>query len=268
MDITHVLAMNPFSPAYRRRVPDAGRSVPLVWTEHEGGSFEVGHRGDAFAFDNEGPRHQVVLGPFRCADRLATNGEWLEFIDDGGYRRPELWMSDGWAEAIEQRWEAPLYWRCDDGEWSSFGLGGRHPVEASAPVAHVSWYEADAFARWCGARLLTEAEWEFAAPDPVPRAHLDLDVLAVRPAARSVDPHQWYGELWQWTESAYRPYPGYRTPTGAIGEYNGKFMVNQQVLRGSSFATPPGHARRTYRNFFSPASRWLYGGVRLARDAD
>jgi ergothioneine biosynthesis protein EgtB len=177
-------------------------------------------------------------------------------------------MSDGWATATSQGWDAPEYWRHDDGVWTDFGLGGRHAVDPSAPVSHVSWYEADAFARWSGARLPTESEWEVAAPEPAPGAHLDLDVLTPRAASRSVDPQQWFGELWQWTESAYRPYPGFRPASGAIGEYNGKFMVNQQVLRGSSCATPPGHARRTYRNFFAPGSRWMYSGVRLARDAD
>ena len=268
MDITHVLSMHPFSPTYRLRPPTPGDAPTASWVEHPGGVVEVGHDGDGFAFDNEGPRHEVLLRPFAIADRLTTCGEWLGFIEDGGYRRPELWMSDGWATATSQGWEAPLYWRHDDGAWTDFGLGGRHAVDASAPVSHVSWYEADAFARWSGARLPTESEWEVAAPEPAPGAHLDLDVLAPRAASRSVDPQQWFGELWQWTESAYRPYPGFRAASGAIGEYNGKFMVNQQVLRGSSCATPPGHARRTYRNFFAPGSRWMYSGVRLARDAD
>ncbi len=269
MDITHVLSVQPFSPAYQTREPERGETTPLRWASHAGGVVQVGHGGAGFAFDNEGPRHQVLVEAFETAERLVTNGEWLEFIDDGGYRRPELWMSDGWATVISQGWHAPLYWcqESEDDSWTDFGLGGRHRVDPATPVSHVSWYEADAFARWSGARLPTEFEWELAAPAPMPGAHLDPEVLATRPASRSVDPQQWYGELWQWTESAYRPYPGYRAPAGAIGEYNGKFMVNQQVLRGSSFATPPGHARRTYRNFFPPASRWMYGGVRLARDA-
>ena len=268
MDITHVLSMHPFSPAYRSRPPTPGKVPELTWRSHPGGVVEVGHSGAAFAFDNEGPRHEALLRPFEVAERLVTCGEWLEFIGDGGYRRAELWMSDGWATVESQGWDAPLYWQRHDSTWTDFGLGGRHPVDPTAPVSHVSWYEADAFARWSDARLPTEAEWEAVAPDPAPGAHLDLDVLATRPAEHSVDPEQWFGELWQWTESAYRPYPGFRPAGGAIGEYNGKFMVNQQVLRGSSFATPPGHARRTYRNFFSPGSRWMYSGVRLARDAD
>jgi ergothioneine biosynthesis protein EgtB len=273
MDITHVLSVHPFSPAYRPRAAaddQGGGSTPpaATWRAHPGGVVETGHPGDGFAFDNEGPRHQVLLHPFEIGQRLVTCADWLGFIDDGGYRRPELWMSDGWATVAAQGWEAPLYWRLDDGTWTDFDLGGRRRVDLLAPVAHVSWYEADAFARWSDARLPTEAEWELAASEPVAGAHLDLEVLSVRPADRSVDPGQWFGELWQWTESAYRPYPGFRAAAGAIGEYNGKFMVNQQVLRGSSFATPQGHARRTYRNFFSPASRWMYSGVRLARDAD
>jgi ergothioneine biosynthesis protein EgtB len=268
MDITHVLSTHPFSPAYRHRPPPPGGTTGVRWQHHVGGVTSIGTDGEGFSFDNEGPRHRVLLEPFDIADRLVTCGEWLEFITDDGYRRPELWMSDGWATVCAERWEAPLYWRLDDDGWSGFGLGGRHRIDPAAPVAHVSWYEADAFARWSDARLPTEGEWEAAAPEPAPGAHLDPEVLAPRPAGASVDGQQWFGELWQWTESAYRPYPGFRPPAGAIGEYNGKFMVNQHVLRGSSFATPPGHARRTYRNFFSPGSRWMYSGVRLARDAD
>lgn len=267
MDATHVLSVHPFSPAYRDRAPSRAASTPLQWIDHPGGTVHVGHDGDGFAFDNEGPRHPTLLAPFRLASRLVTCGEWRAFIDDGGYRRPELWMSDGWASVVAHGWQAPLYWRLDGDDVSDFGLNGRHDVVDDAPVAHVSWYEADAFARWSGARLPTEAEWEACAPEPPPDAHLDLDVLRARPASASVDAGQFFGELWQWTESSYRPYPGYRAPEGAIGEYNGKFMINQQVLRGSSWATPPGHARRTYRNFFSPGSRWAFSGVRLARDA-
>jgi len=279
MDITHVLSVHPHSPAHTDRPPDvgshAGRAAAstlgadhAAWIAHPGGTVEVGHDGNGFAFDNEGPRHRVLLEPFEVAGRLVTCAEWREFIDDGGYRRAELWMSDGWALACAQDWHAPLYWRDDGDGWTDFGLTGRRPLDPTAPVAHVSWYEADAYARWRGARLPTEAEWETVAGDPTPGAHLNPDVLSPRPAGASVDAQQWFGELWQWTESAYRPYPRYRPPTGAIGEYNGKFMVNQQVLRGSSFATPAGHARRTYRNFFPPSARWAFAGVRLARDAD
>jgi ergothioneine biosynthesis protein EgtB len=267
MDATHVLSVHPFSPAYRDRVPSQAATTPLHWIHHPGGTVHVGHDGDGFAFDNEGPRHSTLLAPFRLASRLVTCGEWRAFIDDGGYRRPELWMSDGWASVVAHGWQAPLYWRLDGEDASDFGLNGRHGVVDDAPVAHVSWYEADAFARWSGARLPTEAEWEACAPEAPPGAHLDPDVLRARPASASVDPGQFFGELWQWTESSYRPYPGYRAPEGAIGEYNGKFMINQQVLRGSSWATPPGHARRTYRNFFPAGSRWAFSGVRLAQDA-
>lgn len=274
MDITHVLSVHPLSPAHSPRPDSAHRTGGDVaapapsWLHNPGGVVEVGHDGAGFAFDNEGPRHRVLLEPFEVATRLVTCGEWLEFVEDGGYRRAELWMSDGWATACAQEWDAPLYWRDDGDGWTDFGLTGRRPLDPAAPVAHVSWYEADSFARWRGVRLPTEAEWEVMAGDPLPGAHLDLDVLSPRPATSSVDAQQWFGELWQWTESAYRPYPRYRPPAGAIGEYNGKFMVNQQVLRGSSCATPPGHARRTYRNFFPPGARWMYSGVRLARDVD
>ena len=267
MDITHVLSMHPFSPTYLPLTRSLGRPTPMGWVEHPGGVVEVGHDGDGFSFDNEHPRHEVLLQPFQVADRQITCGQWLEFMADGGYRRAELWMSDGWATVGAQGWDAPLYWRQEDGTWTLFGLDGRSAVDPNAPVAHVSWYEADAYARWSGARLPSEFEWEAVAPEPPAGAHLDPQLLSPRPASASADPQQWYGELWQWTESAYRPYPRFHPPEGAIGEYNGKFMVNQQVLRGSSCATPPGHARRTYRNFFPPAARWMYSGVRLARDA-
>ncbi len=280
MDITHVLATHPFDATYRsdlanahgaRRAQRTGLPEPLTWTAITAGPVTVGHDADTdpgFAFDNETPAHEVLLGDVEIADRLVTNGEWSEFIDDGGYRRPELWMSEGWATVLAQGWDAPLYWRSEDGAWTDFGLVGRHAVDGSAPVAHVSWFEADAFARWSGARLPTEAEWEVAAAPPRAGAHLDLDVLSPSGVDDAADPQQYHGELWQWTESAYRPYPGFRPAAGAIGEYNGKFMINQQVLRGSSFATPPGHARSTYRNFFPPHARWHFGGVRLARDVD
>lgn len=269
MDITHVLSCHPFDPVVHERARrHDGRTVrSLGWSAQPGGTVRIGHDGDGFAFDNESPRHEVLVHPFEIADRLVTCGEWAEFIDDGGYRRAELWMSDGWATVGAADWQAPLYWRCQDGAWTVFGTDGRHPIDPATPVANVSWYEADAFARWAGARLPTELEWELVAAEPPADAGLRVDDLGPRPADVSVDPGQWYGELWQWTESAYRPYPGYHAPAGAIGEYNGKFMVNQQVLRGSSFATPQGHARRTYRNFFPPSARWACAGVRLARDA-
>ncbi len=269
MDLLHVLSCHPFAPAYRTDLaaPERSDPAPAAWRSHPGGVVAVGHRDEGFGFDNEHPRHDTLVGPFEVADRLVTCGDWLAFIDDDGYRRAELWMSDGWATVCSQRWDAPLYWSHEDGDWWVFGLAGRSRVDPAQPVANVSWYEADAFARWSAARLPTEEEWELAASVPVAGAHLDLSVLRARPAEESPDPSQWFGELWQWTESAYRPYPGFRPAPGAIGEYNGKFMVNQQVLRGSSFATPAGHARGTYRNFFPPGARWAFAGLRLARDA-
>ena len=267
MDIKHALSMNPLGPSYGELpAPLVGPTRPLGWLPHQGGVFEVGHRPGSFAFDNESPRHEVLVSPFEIADRLVTSGEWIAFIDDGGYQRPELWMSEGWALAGATGWRAPLYWDAVDGAWSPARLGGNGPVLSDEPGCHVSWFEADAFARWSGARLPTEAEWEIAAAPPIAGACLDLDRLHPSGATRSIDPGQWHGELWQWTESAYRPYPGFKPAGGAIGEYNGKFMINQQVLRGSSCVTPPGHARATYRNFFAPSARWMFSGVRLARD--
>ena len=289
MDALHLLSLHPASPAYRddEGRADAGQSsgpatghataparapATMTWLRHEGGLVTIGQAesaspaSDSFSFDNERPQHQVYLSPYEISDRLITCGEWLEFLEDGGYCRSEFWMADGWALIAEHEFAAPMYWRAEGTEWEVFGLAGKQPLNPHQPVSNISWFEADAFARWSGARLPTEAEWEVAANAPVAGAHLNLDVLAPRSAGNSPDSQQWFGELWQWTESSYRPYPGYRATAGAIGEYNGKFMMNQQVLRGSSFATPSGHARRTYRNFFAPEKRWMFSGVRLARD--
>jgi len=254
MDAAHLLAQHPLRPAYAQDGvhPTAG-SAGNGWIDHEGGVVEVGHDGAGFAYDNEGPRHREVLLPFRLRDRLVTSGEWIEFIDDGGYERVDLWLSDGWATVGALGWEAPEYWRRRDGEWWVATLSGDRPVGRDEPVVHVSLYEADAFARWAGARLPTESEWEVVA-----REHWTGDD---RP-----DETQFDGSVWQWTASAYLPYPGFRPAEGAVGEYNGKFMVNQHVLRGGCCATPPGHSRPTYRNFFPPASRWAFSGLRLAGD--
>ena len=263
MDIKHVLSINPIEPVYRpQRRDDVARLASPAWTEHEGGIVEIGHDGQGFSFDNETPRHEELLRPFAIADRLVTCGEWLEFMADDGYHRPELWLSDGWATVKTNDWEAPLYWEPHQG-WTIFTLGGRRPVDPTEPECHVSYYEADAFARWAGARLPTEAEWEVAATGQPAGRTLDLDALHPSPEGPG-----YTGEVWQWTASAYVPYPGFRPAPGAVGEYNGKFMVNQHVLRGSACLTPPGHARITYRNFFTPPSRWAVTGVRLAKDAE
>ncbi|UDY37367.1 ergothioneine biosynthesis protein EgtB [Dermatobacter hominis] len=293
MDAKHLLFQNPLHPAYRvDAAPDpigvdlTSGAVPVVrpdgWTSHAGGQVDIGvpasapAQRDGFAYDNESPRHTVHLAPFALSDRLVTNGEWLAFMDDGGYRRPELWLSDGWAVVNDQGWDAPLYWSDDaDGTPSLFTLAGPQAIRADDPVVHVSYYEADAFTRWAGARLPTEAEWEVVAREhAVDTSPLELDAAphprapGSRPGTvTGADPRQYVGAVWQWTASAYLPYPGFRTAPGAVGEYNGKFMVNQHVLRGGSCATPPGHDRATYRNFFPPAARWQFGGLRLATDA-
>jgi ergothioneine biosynthesis protein EgtB len=231
---------------------------------------EIGHSGGSFAFDNESPRHKIYLAPYRLATRLVTNGEYLAFIADGGYRRAEFWLSDGWAAVQAQGWQAPLYWRAgeDDESWVVFTLDGVSPLDPFEPVCHVSYYEADAFARWAGRRLPTEAEWENAAsPLPVAGNFLDSAALHPLPASAGSGLAQIFGDVWEWTASAYAPYPGFRAEAGAIGEYNGKFMSGQMVLRGGCCVTPAGHARATYRNFFPPASRWCFGGIRLAEDA-
>ncbi len=275
MDIKHVLWCNALEPAYAELSPPpspASSPAPDGWVEHGGAVVEIGHDGSGFAFDNESPRHGVLVEPFALATELVTCGQWQEFMADDGYRRPELWLSDGWAAVQNEGWEAPLYWRRSDGAddaWSVFTLGGARVVDGTEPVCHVSYYEADAYARWAGARLPTEAEWEAVAAAGVAAGagpvgnFLDLDVLHPR---RTGDHPSWFGDVWQWTSSAYSPYPGFRPAAGAVGEYNGKFMVNQYVLRGGSAVTAPGHMRATYRNFFPPSARWAFSGVRLARD--
>ncbi|MGH9046486.1 MAG: ergothioneine biosynthesis protein EgtB [Acidimicrobiales bacterium] len=262
MDIKHVLWCNPLMPAYcaDERLATAV-SNRLGWVEHDGGTVELGHRGEGFGFDNEFPLHQALLTPFAVADRLVTCGEWLEFMADGGYRRPELWLSDGWATVNQQDWEAPLYWSKDGEAWQVFSLCGPREVNPSEPVCHVSYYEADAYAHWTGLRLPTEPEWEAIAAE-----HRCETATHLHPFGNDTSMGDLFGEVWQWTASAYCPYPGFRAAPGAVGEYNGKFMVNQHVLRGGACVTPDGHTRATYRNFFHPASRWAFSGLRLARD--
>jgi ergothioneine biosynthesis protein EgtB len=240
----------------------------LVWRKYAGGVHSIGHDGRGFCFDNEGPRHRVIVEPFELASRLTTNGEFLEFIDDGGYERPELWLSDAWSAVQGRTWRAPLYWERRATEWFAMTLAGLRRLHPDEPLCHVSYYEADAFARWAGARLPSEAEWEVAAAEvPVAGNFAESGWLHPTPAPRAEAPVQLFGDVWEWTQSPYVPYPGYRPPAGALGEYNGKFMCNQLVLRGGSCATPISHIRATYRNFFPPEARWQFSGLRLARDA-
>lgn len=250
MDLLHLMSRSPLDPAAYVREPRANPPEPALGgvERFDEGLVQIGADQDVFAFDNERPRHRTWLEAFGLSRDLTTNGDWLAFIENGGYRRAELWLSDGWTIIQREGWAAPLYWRCDDGAWTTMGLTGRTAVESNAPVRHISLYEADAFARWKGARLPTEAEWEVAAVG--------------RPSAFS----NLMGESWQWTSSAYNAYPGFRPTQGTASEYNGKFMANQMVLRGASFATPVGHDRATYRNFFHPHQRWAFTGLRLAWD--
>lgn len=274
-DIKHVFAQNPLHPVYRERKidpPEADKIdiAPVDFVEFDEAIVEVGHDGASFSYDNEGPRHRALVPAFSLANRLVTNAEYLEFMEDDGYARAEFWLSLGWATLNEQRWSAPLYWEKRDGEWWNFTLSRFRPVDESEPVTHISYFEADAFANWAHARLPTEFEWERTA------AKIDIDgnfveserfhpkPLTPRPQDQRVE--QMFGDVWEWTRSAYSPYPGYRAAPGALGEYNGKFMCNQYVLRGGSCATSRTHIRKTYRNFFQPDKRWQFTGIRLARD--
>jgi ergothioneine biosynthesis protein EgtB len=272
-DIKHALACNPLRPAYQKHPAksSATESLTLDWLSHPGGLQEIGNEGNGFAYDNEGPRHRVFLAPFHLASRLVTSGEYCAFMEDGGYKRPELWLSDGWAARRAEDWQAPLYWEKCDGSWFSLTLGGLQTVADADPVCHVSYYEADAYARWAGSRLPTEAEWETtAAACTLEGTFLDSEQLHPQPALDSAPNGglvQMFGDLWQWTSSPYVAYPGYRPAEGALGEYNGKFMCNQMVLRGGSCATPRSHFRRSYRNFFPPQARWQFTGIRLAKDS-
>ncbi|MEM8855740.1 MAG: ergothioneine biosynthesis protein EgtB [Pseudomonadota bacterium] len=268
MDILHAFSLNPLEPAYLPPAPIAVNpsTGPQDWTAFPAGTYEIGADG-GFMFDNEGPRHTTFLQDFAIAGRLVTGGEWIDFIEDGGYEAETLWLSDGWAARLEGGWDAPLYWRKADGNWWTFSLRGTQSVDRDAPVCHVSYYEADAFARWAGKRLPSEAEWEVASASAVDDGlYLDEGYLRPRPQFSPEGLRQMSGEVWQWTRSAYAPYPGFQPAVGALGEYNGKFMVNQYVLRGASFATPRAHARATCRNFFHPHQRWQFAGLRLCED--
>ncbi len=269
-DLKHLLSRNPLKPAYvAPRADRAPESAPVTWISLPDGIRQIGHGGDGFRFDNEEPRHRVFIDAYAIASRPVTVGEYANFIADGGYRRAELWLSEGWEMRNAQGWTAALYWQADGEPDAAFTLHGRQLLHADEPVCHLSFFEADAYARWAGARLPTEAEWEtFAAAQPVAGNFLEDGRFHPAPA-RATDPAgvtQVYGDVWEWTRSSYEPYPGYRAAPGAVGEYNGKFMANQYVLRGGSCATPASHIRATYRNFFPASARWQFSGVRLARD--
>jgi len=269
-DIKHVFSENPLRPVFRERSAPESAAVPLTrWERFPAGVYQVGYEGGGFHFDNEGPRHRQFVEAFQLAPRLVTNGDYLEFIEDGGYQRPEFWLSLGWFTVNEQRWEAPLYWEKRDGSWLVFTLAGMRELDESEPVCHVSYFEADAFARWAGARLPTEFEWEVAAATlPSAGNFVENESFHPRPVdetAASQPLAQMFGDLWEWTSSSYSPYPGYSPTSGALGEYNGKFMCNQYVLRGGSCATSQSHFRKTYRNFFPPNARWQFMGIRLAK---
>jgi ergothioneine biosynthesis protein EgtB len=271
-DIKHVFAQNPLHPVFRARKIDivSAAPPPAKFVEFDEATVEIGHDGSGFSYDNEGPRHRALVLPFSLATRPVTNGEYLAFIEDNGYARAEFWLSLGWMTVNEQRWDAPLYWEKRDGAWWNFTLSGMRRVELAEPVTHISYFEADAFANWAGARLPTEFEWERAAADCAMEGNF-VETESFHPQvarAQSQDRHlmQMFGDVWEWTRSSYSPYPGYRAEPGALGEYNGKFMCNQYVLRGGSCATSRTHIRKTYRNFFQPEKRWQFAGIRLARD--
>jgi len=274
-DLKHLFSLNPLLPTFREGIQQRVQATSIDWLAQDEGIYEIGHAGDGFAYDNEGPQHRVFLEPFTIANRPVTSGEFLQFVEDDGYSRPELWLSLGWDRVQAEGWSRPLYWFKSDGRWQEFTLAGLRPLDLQAPVAHVSYFEADAFARWTDARLPTEAEWEVAAHE-VPLQGNFADTLlagnlALHPSGPVADSsqaagqaEQMFGDVWEWTSSPYTAYPGYRAAPGALGEYNGKFMCNQYVLRGGSVATSASHIRLTYRNFFPPEARWQFSGFRLA----
>jgi ergothioneine biosynthesis protein EgtB len=268
-DVKHGLALNPLRPAYRE-TRNSESTLPktaptMKWHSFPGGVYPVGFEGENFAFDNESPCHRVFLEPFRLASRLVTNGEYMRFMRESGYGTANLWLSDGWDVARTQQWNAPLYWELRDDRWWQYTMDGMRPVCDEDPVCHVSFYEADAFARWAGARLATEFEWEVASRSCVVEGNfVESETFHPEPARETEVLTQMFGDAWEWTASSYLPYPGFRTAAGAVGEYNGKFMCNQMVLRGGSCATPQSHIRPTYRNFFPPHVRWQFMGIRLA----
>ncbi len=267
MDTRYNFSINPLHPVYHRvELPPAAPLPAMGWQAFSAGIVEIGHSGDAFAYDNERPRHKTYVQDFRLATRLISNAEYLAFIDDGGYERVELWLSDAWRTLKEQHWQAPLYWFKQGRDWMHFDLTGAHELRLNEPVSHLSYYEADAYARWAGKRLPTEAEWEHAAStQSISGNFLDRGLYVPRPAQHT-GLTQLYGDLWEWTQSAYLPYPGFRPLPGTLGEYNGKFMSGQMVLRGGCCLTAQNHMRASYRNFFRPADRWMFSGLRLAED--
>ena len=274
-DIKHVLSENPINPEYVNKKKNGGGSAKpenLTWVDFEGGVHTIGHSDGGFGYDNEYPLHKVYLNPYKLGSRLVTNSEYMEFIKDGGYEIPEIWLSEGWATVETNNWRAPLYWQEKDGEWMQFTLTGLRRVEPNEPVTHVSYFEADAYARWAGSRLPTEAEWEVASGKvPVEGNFVDNMNFHPEPLKKSSNGdslNQMFGDVWEWTQSSYSAYPGYKTLPGALGEYNGKFMCNQMVLRGGSCATSKSHIRKTYRNFFPANARWQFMGIRLAKDSD
>jgi len=266
MDVKYNFFINPLKPSYHNTRAAPSSITGMDWQAFSGGIVEIGHGGAGFSFDNERPRHQTLLRDFRLANRLVSNREYLDFISDSGYRRPELWLSDGWNTINTQHWQAPLYWHREGSDWQQFSLSGMQPLNLQEPVAHLSYFEADAYARWAGKRLPTEAEWEHAAASlPISGNFLESGVLHPQ-AASQPGLTQLYGDLWEWTQSAYASYPGFRPLPGTLGEYNGKFMSGQMVLRGGCCVTAQEHMRASYRNFFRPADRWMFSGLRLAED--